>query len=70
MLDNGPAKNNRHPSDLEKSGSTNICVDKVQMGLGCVTSWGALPIEKYRLHYGDYGFNLVIEPVRYCFDMN
>ena len=70
MLDNGPAKNNRHPSDLEKSGATNICVDKAQMGLGCVTSWGTLPIEKYRLHYGDYGFNLVIEPVRYCFDMN
>ncbi len=69
MLDDGEGKNNRHPSDLVKSGSTNICVDKVQMGLGCVNSWGALPLDEYRLHYGDYEFTFVIQPVKHQYDM-
>ena len=61
MLDDGPAKDNRHPSDLVKSGSTNICIDKVQSGLGCIDSWGALPIDEYRLHYGDYEFTFIMQ---------
>ena len=69
MLDDGDAKNNRHPSDLVKSGSTNICIDKAQMGLGCIDSWGQLPLEKYRLHYGDYEFNFIMQPVQHQYDM-
>lgn len=63
MLDDGDGKNNRHPSDLVKSGSTNLCIDKVQMGLGCIDSWGAMPMEKYLLHYGDCEFIFMMEPV-------
>ena len=63
MLDDGEGKNNRHPSELRKSGSTNICIDKAQMGLGCINSWGRLPKEEYRLHYGDYEFTFIMEPV-------
>lgn len=63
MLDDGDGKNNRHPSDLVKSGCTNLCIDKVQMGLGCIDSWGAMPMEKYRLHYGDCEFIFMMEPV-------
>ena len=69
MLDDGPAKDNRHPSDLVKSGSTNICIDKVQSGLGCVNSWGALPLDEYRLHYGDYEFTFIMQPVSHRYDM-
>lgn len=69
-LDDGPAKDNRHPADLVKSGTTNICIDKAQMGLGCINSWGHLPIDQYRLHYGDYEFTFVIDPVYHRFDMN
>ena len=69
MLDDGNAKHNRHPSDLEKSGMTEICIDKAQAGLGCIDSWGALPLEKYRLHYGDYEFILIMQPVEHQFDM-
>ncbi len=69
MLDDGPAKDNRHPADLIPSGTTNICIDKAQMGLGCIDSWGALPLDKYRLHYGDYEFNLIMQPVQHQFDM-
>lgn len=34
------------------------------MGLGCINTWGALPIEKYMLPYQDYAFKFVIRPVR------
>ena len=69
MLDDGAGKNNRHPSDLIKSGSTNICIDKAQMGLGCINSWGHLPREEYRLHYGDYEFTFIMQPVKHQLDM-
>lgn len=41
---------------------TSLCIDKAQMGLGCVNSWGALPLEKYRLPYGDYEFTFIMSP--------
>ena len=69
MLDDGPAKDNRHPSDLVKNGLTNLCIDKVQMGLGCIDSWGALPREEYRLCYGDYEFTFIMQPVAHRYDM-
>jgi beta-galactosidase len=56
-------KNQRHSEWVEKADYTNFCIDKVQMGLGCITSWGALPLEKYRLPYGDYEFTFTIYPV-------
>ncbi|MBP7294295.1 MAG: DUF4981 domain-containing protein, partial [Bacteroides sp.] len=63
-LDDGVDKDQRHPADVDKAGYTNLCIDKMQMGLGCVNSWGALPLEKYRLPYGDYEFNFLITPVK------
>ena len=65
MLDEGTRKINRHPSELVKAGQTCLCIDKVQMGLGCIDSWGALPREEYRLHYQDRSFTLLIEPVEH-----
>ena len=65
MLDEGVKKINRHPSDLVKAGMTCLCIDKAQMGLGCIDSWGALPREEYRLHYADRSFTLLIEPVEH-----
>lgn len=65
MLDDGMTKNNRHPEDLVKSGFTNVCLDKLQMGLGCVDTWGALPLDQYMLHYGNYGFTFIMTPVRH-----
>ncbi|MDR1523635.1 MAG: DUF4981 domain-containing protein, partial [Tannerella sp.] len=52
-LDDGEEKDQRHSPEVEKAGFTNLCIDKTQMGLGCVNSWGAIPLEQYRLHYGD-----------------
>ena len=68
-IDDGVAKDNRHPADLVKNGMTNICIDKVQQGLGCIDSWYALPLEQYRLHYGDYEFTFIMTPVSHRYDM-
>jgi beta-galactosidase len=63
-LDDGDEKDQRHSPEVEKAGFTNFCIDKAQMGLGCINTWGALPLEKYRLHYGDYEFSFIMRPLR------
>lgn len=63
-LDEGKRKNNRHSPELSEMNLTNLLIDKVQMGLGCVNSWGALPLEKYRLKYGDYKFVFMLTPIK------
>ena len=63
-LDDGESKDQRHSTLVEPVDYTNVCIDKVQMGLGCVNSWGALPLEKYRIPYQDCTFTLIIRPVQ------
>ncbi len=62
-LDDYPDKRQSHGSLAEKSDFTNICIDKAQMGLGCVNSWGALPLPQYMLPYGNYIFSFMMKPV-------
>ena len=53
-------------SDLKPNGKTNIHVDQVQQGLGCVTSWGSQPRKEYMLPYHgekEYSFSLWISPM-------
>jgi beta-galactosidase len=66
-LDEGPEKHQRHSQLIPQVDYTNLCIDKVQMGLGCITSWGALPLAKYRLPYGNYEFTFLVEPVEHEF---
>jgi beta-galactosidase len=66
-LDDGPEKDQRHSELVPEADYTNICIDKVQMGLGGVNSWGAMPLEKYRIPYADYEFSFLIEPLRQGF---
>ncbi len=63
-LDEGMAKRNLHSPEVPVADLTNVLVDKVQMGLGCVTSWGALPLDEYRIHYGDMSFTFLMTPLR------
>ena len=63
-LDEGEKKIQRHAAEVEKASLTNFCIDKAQMGLGCINSWGALPLEKYRLPYGDYTFTFKMIPIK------
>ncbi len=62
-LDEGIAKRQRHSQELKKSGKTTFLVDKVQMGLGCINSWGAKPLSEYVIPCGDYSFTFMISPV-------
>ena len=61
-LDEGPAKRQGHSPEVEKQKCVSVCLDKVQYGLACVNSWGALPLPEYRVPYADYTFRLKIAP--------
>lgn len=63
-LDDGAEKDQRHSPDIPKSKYTNLCIDGAQMGLGGTNSWGAWPLEKYRLHYQDREFNFSLSVVK------
>ena len=63
-LDEGTRKQNGHSQEVQEADQTDLLIDKAQMGLGCVNSWGALPREEYRLKYGDYKFVFILDPLR------
>ena len=63
-LDDGDDKGQSHSGELEEDDVTNVCIDKAQIGLGCVNSWGAIPEDKYLLHYGDYEFTFIMTPIK------
>lgn len=65
-LDDGIQKDQRHSPEVQQADFTNLCIDKAQMGLGCVNSWGALPLPQYMLPYGDYEFTFILTPVSNC----
>ncbi|MDE6793785.1 MAG: DUF4981 domain-containing protein [Muribaculaceae bacterium] len=62
-LDGGLNKANTHSAEVKKVDYTNLLIDKAQIGLGCVNSWGAMPLKEYLLPYGDYSFTFVMKPV-------
>lgn len=68
-LDDGGEKGQSHAAEVRKADLTSVCIDKVQMGLGCVNSWGALPLPEYQLPYGDYEFSFILTPVKHCIGM-
>lgn len=62
-LDEGLYKTQRHFSEVNPTECINFCIDKIQMGLGCMNSWGSLPLSRYRIPYGDYEFTFIIKPL-------
>ena len=60
-LDSGPEKQQMHGAEIDEVPLTNLLVDKVQQGLGCVDSWQSIPRDEYMLHSGHYEFTLIIE---------
>ena len=65
-LDSGPLKSTTqaHVRLLNPREETEVLLDGFISGVGCVNSWGALPLPSYRLPYGDYAFEYAIVPVR------
>ena len=66
-LDDGVEKDQRHSPEVPQANLTNFCIDRKQMGLGCVTSWGAVPLETYMMPYGNYEFTFIMRPVQAVF---
>lgn len=64
QLDEGSTGYVSHPSELTVNGLTNVCLDRLQSGLGCINSWGELPLARYRVPFENYSFRLTIRPVR------
>ncbi|MBQ5817083.1 MAG: DUF4981 domain-containing protein [Bacteroidaceae bacterium] len=64
-LDEGMHKQQGHSQEVEEANLTNLCIDKVQMGLGCVNSWGALPMKEYMVPYKDYSFTFIMRPIKH-----
>ncbi len=51
----------QHSGDLVDKGLVQLHIQQRQYGLGCVDSWGATPIDKYKMHYQDRSFTFVIK---------
>ena len=63
-LDDGAEKHNRHTGLLKEDDVTNLLIDSRQMGLGCVDSWGALPLPEHTLPFGSYRFHFILQPIQ------
>ena len=63
-LDDGTNKEQMHSEFVQPINYTNMCIDKIQMGLGCINTWGAVPMEKYQIPYADYEFTFIMKPIQ------
>lgn len=61
-LDEGDEKHQRHPSQLPKSQYTVLTIDGEQCGVGGIDSWGARPLEQYRIPAIDRTCTFAITP--------
>ena len=62
-LDEGDEKHQRHPSQLSKSQFTVLTIDAEHCGVGGIDSWGARPLEQYRLPAIDRTCSFTITPM-------
>jgi len=66
-LDAGMVKEHswgQHSGDLIERNLTQVHIQQRQMGLGCVTSWGAWPLKQYMIPNVAYDFTFVIKPIK------
>ena len=63
-LDEGDMKHQRHPCDLKHSHYTLLTLDGEHCGVGGIDSWGARPLEQYRLPAVNRTCTFTITPTR------
>lgn len=63
-FDEGTTKINRHSSDITPRNEVVLSIDLAQRGVGGDNSWGALPLDKYRLLEKEYSYGFIIKPVK------
>ncbi|HEX9599862.1 MAG TPA: hypothetical protein VF985_00090, partial [Mariniflexile sp.] len=59
-FDDGDQKDQRHPTDIEKQPFIEWQINKIQMGVGGDTSWGAKPHPEYLIQPAIYNFSFNI----------
>jgi beta-galactosidase len=59
----GMEKVQAHSGELVPDGKVHLHIDHQQIGLGSINSWGALPMEAYRLPYKSYSYGYLIVPM-------
>lgn len=64
-LDEGLYKKQMHSPEVEKADLVNLYIDKIQAGLGCVNSWGAIARPEYQVPYKDYEFTFMLTPIQH-----
>lgn len=65
QLDDGDKKHNSHSEFLTPADATELCIDQVQQGLGCIDSWMSLPLPQYMLPAtGQRTFTFTITPLK------
>lgn len=62
--DNKIHKWGHHSGDLLERDVTQVHISQSQYGVGCINSWFAKPMEKYRLHHGTKDFTFTIAPIK------
>ena len=62
-LDEGARKANGHTSSIPKTSTVNVSIDKIQMGVGGVNSWGAQPRPEYQIPFTTYEFVFYLKPI-------
>jgi beta-galactosidase len=62
-LDDGKKRSQRHSGELKPRPQTQLHIDKLQMGVGGINSWSAMPLEIYRLPYKNYTYQYKISPL-------
>ena len=61
-LDPGLTKKQQHPNDIDKRKGIYLNIDLKQSGVGGDNSWGARPLDKYRLLDKSYTYSYIIKP--------
>ena len=65
-LDSGTRKENvlSHSGDLKKRDFTVCHINGNLMGLGCINSWGSMPMKDFLLNQNVYEFEFAIIPIK------
>lgn len=64
VISEGDYKAQRHSSELVRDKLVNICIDKVQMGLGCENSWKSTARDEYLVKFDDHEFSFILKPLK------
>ncbi|MGK0363374.1 MAG: beta-galactosidase [Saprospiraceae bacterium] len=49
-----------HTIDMQEEDKISVCLDHLHMGIGGENSWGAFPLDKYRVFAKEYKFGFVL----------